>query len=68
MIEIDRYETRMEKGKPKWFAVKGKQSYPMPDAFSAMYTDDYLAIEKVSNPRSEMFDIKESEYYIPLRT
>lgn len=67
-IAIDHYDTRLIHGKPKTFAMAGKKEYPMPDAFASMYDSDHLAIMKVSNPRSEMFDIKESEYYIPLRT
>lgn len=67
-IKIDRYEIRLIKGIPQTFAIAGKHEYPMPSAFASMYDDSHLAIEQVSNPRPEMFDIKEDAYYVPLRT
>lgn len=74
IILIDKYEfeTVRKNGSVTtlFFAVKGKTRYPMPDAFAEMYTDKYLAIQKV-NP----FDMSEvlgegldSEYYIPIFT
>lgn len=39
----------------------------MPDCYSDMYTDDYLAIKKVTMTMPELYDTVH-EHYIPLRT
>ena len=68
VINIDRYESRIVGKQVKYFAIKGKKEYPMPDCYSEMYTDDYLAITKKSMSMPELYDLTEPEHYMPLRT
>lgn len=67
VIYIDKYESKIEGKTVKYYAIKGKKEYPMPDCYSDMYTDDYLAIKKIKMTMPELYDT-ESEHYIPLRT
>lgn len=67
IINIDRYESRIENRAVKFYAIAGKKEYPMPDCYSDMYNDDYLAIRKVKMLMPELYDTV-SEHYIPLRT
>lgn len=57
ITKIDRYEAVLEHGVIKYYAIKGKTKYPMPEAFKDMYTDDYLAIEEVTYTRPELYDL-----------
>ena len=50
-ISIDKYEAVLENGVIRYYAIKGKTKYPMPDAFKDMYTDDYLEIEETTYER-----------------
>ena len=72
MITIDKYEAVLEGKEVKYYAVKGKTKYPMPECYSDMYTDDYLAITERSMERPELFDTDKgkcpAKHYIPLRT
>lgn len=67
-IKIDRYEAVLENGVIRYYAIKGKTKYPMPDAFADMYDDKHLAITKVHNDRPEMYNISTPDYYVPLFT
>ena len=67
-ISIDRYEAVLENGVIKYYAVKGKIKYRMPDAFKDMYTDDYLEIEETTYERPERFNLSDAKTYIPRRT
>lgn len=67
IINIDRYESRIEKGKIRYYAIKGKKEYPMPDCYKDMYNENYLAIAKKTMTMPELYDT-ESEHYMPLRT
>ena len=67
-IKIDRYEAVLEHGVVKYYAIKGKTKYPMPDAFKDMYTDDYLEIEEAVYERPELFNLPDMKTYIPRRT
>lgn len=67
-MKIDKYDAVVENGAPVFYAVKGKQRIRMPDAFSDMYNDDYLEIEKVSFEMPEVFGLTEPTAYIPRRT
>lgn len=67
VINIDRYESRIEGKTVKYYAIKGKKEYLMPDCYSDMYTNDYLAIKLIKMTMPELYDTV-SEHYIPLRT
>ena len=67
-MKIDRYEAKIIDGRIQYFAIAGKKSYPMPDAFKDMYTEDYLEIEPVTFERPELFDLADPQTYIPRRT
>ena len=67
-IKIDKYEAVLENGVIRYYAIKGKTKYPMPDAFKDMYTDDYLEIEETTYERPELFNLPDSKTYIPRRT
>lgn len=67
VIYIDKYESRIENKTVRYYAIKGKKEYFMPDCYSDMYTDDYLAIKSVKMTMPELYDTV-SEHYIPLRT
>lgn len=66
-IKIDKYETRLVKGRAKTYAIKGTKEYPIPDAFVSMCDDDHLAIAKSHTVIEELFGT-EGDYYVPLRT
>lgn len=67
VIRIDKYTTELVDGAIRYFAVKGKTRYLMPDAYKDMYDDRHLAIVKRTLERPELFDC-EAEHYIPLFT
>lgn len=67
-IKIDKYEAVLENGVIRYYAIKGKTKYPMPDAFKDMYTDDYLEIEETTYERPELFNLPDTKTYIPRRT
>lgn len=71
-IKIDRYEAVLEGKDVRYYAVKGKNKYPMPSCYADMYTDDYLAITERELERPELFDTDKEKcpekHYIPLRT
>lgn len=67
IIRIDRYDTVLENGEIKYYAVKGDKRYEMPEAYKSMYTDDYLAICERELERPELFGTA-AKHYIPLRT
>lgn len=67
MIHIDKYETTLVKGKIVCYAIKGKQKYLMPEAYSDMYDNDHLAIEERTVSIPELFDAP-ATHYIPLYT
>lgn len=67
VIRIDKYQTEIEHGHIVYYAVKGKTKYKMPDCYSDMYNDDYLAIEERTMAQPELFDTV-STHYIPLLT
>ena len=67
IIKIDRYETVLENGVIKYYAVAGKKRYEMPEAYKEMYNDNYLAISERTLERPELFDVP-ATHYIPLRT
>lgn len=66
-MRIDKYETVLVHGKPVTYAVVGKRRYEMPQAYAAMYTDEYLAIEERELELPELFDAPK-KHYIPLYT
>lgn len=75
VIELEKYETRIDdNGVVTYWAIpKDKKKYKdpveMPPCFKEMYTDKYLAITSVSNPRPEMIDEDlPGIFAIPLRT
>ena len=69
MIELKKYETVFEHGRPVTYAVtKTNKRIQMPEAFSDMYTDDYLAIEQVHSECPEVLGLTEADYHIPLYT
>lgn len=67
VIHIDKYISKIENKTIKYYAVKGKKEYPMPDCYSDMYTNDYLAITKKTMKMPELYNAK-AEHYMPLRT
>ena len=69
-MRIDRYEMQYNTKlhKEEYFAVIGKKKIPMPSAFKDMYDDDHLDITEVETKMPELYDEKESRYYIPRRT
>ena len=67
IIKIDRYETVLENGVIKYYAVAGKKRYEMPEAYKEMYNDNYLAIAERTLERPELFGVP-ATHYIPLRT
>ena len=67
VIRIDGYVTELEGSTIRYYAVKGKKRYPMPECHKDMYDGDHLAIVKRTLERPELFDC-EAEHYIPLRT
>ena len=67
IIRIDRYETVLENGVIKYYAVAGKKRYEMPEAYKEMYNDNYLAISERTLERPELFNAP-ATHYIPLRT
>jgi hypothetical protein len=67
IIKIDRYETVLENGVIKYYAVAGKKRYEMPEAYKEMYNDRYLAIAERTLERPELFGVP-ATHYIPLRT
>lgn len=67
MIRIDKYISEIENGKIVFYAVKGKQKYPMPDCYKKMYNDDYLAIEERTMSQPELYDAPKT-HWIPLYT
>lgn len=66
MIEIDRYDAVIENGVIRYYALKGKKRYPMPDCYKEMYTEDYLAIEEKDMEMPELYATT-SKHYIPMR-
>ena len=70
-ILLDCYETVLENGTIAYYAIpkdKKKGKIRMNEAFKEFYNDDNLAIIKREFVRPELFDLNESELYIPLRT
>lgn len=74
IIHIDKYDFKTVRDKngsvkTEFYAVAGKTRYKMPEAFSDMYTEKYLAIKLVKALDSEVLgDELTSEYYIPIFT
>ena len=69
MIELKRYDTVLEHGRPVTYAItKTNKKILMPDAFSSMYNDDYLAIEQTRSECPEVLGVPDGAYYIPLYT
>jgi len=66
VIYIEKYTTELVGNTIRYYAVKGKNKYPMPEAYKDMYDDDHLAIMKRTLERPELFDCPEGEHYIPL--
>lgn len=74
IIPIEKYDFKSVRRNgsmvTEYYAVAGKTRYPMPAAFAEMYTENYLAIKKVS--ALEMSEVLgedlSSEYYIPIFT
>lgn len=67
IIRIDKYISKIVGKSIKYYAVKGKKEYPMPDCYSDMYNDDYLAITEKTMAMPELYET-ESKHYMPLRT
>ena len=67
IIKIDRYISEIEHGKIVFYAVKGKQKYPMPDCYKNMYNENYLAIQERTMSQPELYDAPET-HWIPLYT
>lgn len=69
MIELKKYDTVLEHGRPVTYAVtKTNKRILMPDAFSSMYNDDYLAIEQTHSDCPDVLGLPDNDYYIPLYT
>ena len=67
-IKIDKYVTELgPRNTILYFAVKGKQKYPMPACYADMYDDEHLAIRPKKMDMPELYDT-DTEHYIPLRT
>ena len=68
-MKIDKYDAVVGKnGKIQYFAVQGKNRYPMPDCYKDMYDDQHLAIKEVEREIPSLFDGAPAKHYIPLRT
>lgn len=67
MIKIDKYESVIENGEIRFYAIKGKEKFPMPDCYKEMYDSEHLAIESVHRDYPEL-ESTEPDHYIPLRT
>lgn len=67
VIKIDKYQTEIENGRIVYYAIAGKKKYKMPDCYSKMYTDEYLAIDERTMSQPELFDAPATHYY-PLHT
>lgn len=68
IIKIDKYTTELgPRNQILYFAIKGKQKYPMPSCYADMYDDDHLAIQLQHMTMPELYDTTE-EHYIPLLT
>ena len=68
-MKIKNYEAKVENGQVVHYAVTLKgERIRMPDAFSDMYTEDYLEISKTTSPLPEVLGLPEGEYFIPRRT
>jgi len=68
IIPIDRYEAVVKSNGVEWFAIKGKERIPMPDCYSEMYTDSFLAIMERELEIPEIFEGATDKHYIPLFT
>lgn len=72
MIKIDRYDSVLEDGKIKYYAIAGKKKYEMPDCYHEMYDDTHLAIEERTLTMPELYSNENEEtkmkHYIPLNT
>jgi len=68
IVPIDRYEAAAKGDKVEWFAIKGKQRFPMPSCYAEMYTDSFLAIMEREVEHTELFDKAAPKHYIPLFT
>ena len=67
IIKIDRYETVLENGEIRYYAIAGKKRYPMIPAYKDLYDDAHLAIAERTLERPELFEAP-ATHYIPLRT
>lgn len=70
VIHIEGYKPEIEHGKIVYYAIKGKDRYPMPDCYKDMYDNDHLAIIKKHVEMPDLFGLssKESDHYMPLST
>ena len=67
-IKIDKYITELgPRNQILYFAVKGKNKYPMPACYADMYDDEHLAIKEKEMEMPELYDT-DAKHYIPLRT
>lgn len=66
VIDIDKYEPTLVKGKTVIYAVKGKTKYVIPNEFADMCDEDHLAIVEVTTSRPELFNVPDSQFYVPL--
>lgn len=67
VIPIDRYETKLIKGKAVTCAIAGKKSYEMPACYAEMYDDKHLAIAPKTMEMPEVYDAPKT-HYVPLFT
>ena len=67
VIKIDRYEPKISGNKIKYYAVAGKKTYEMPDAYKSMYNDQHLAITERTLEMADVLDVP-ATHYIPLFT
>lgn len=67
VIKIDRYETKLIKGKAITCAIAGKKSYEMPSCYAEMYDNNHLAIAPKTMEMPEVYDAPKT-HYVPLFT
>lgn len=68
-MKIEKYEAKVENGQIVHYAITKKgDRIRMPDAFSDMYTEDYLEISETTSPLPEVLGLPEGKYFIPRRT
>lgn len=68
-MKLKKYEARVENGQVVHYAITSKgEEIRMPEAFSEMYTNDYLEIKKTTSDMPEVLNLPEGDFYIPIRT